>query len=357
MPTTDLFTPMSRDERQEESRKKWIKSGCKGVIEAATGYGKTRVALNCLTSFSRVFPDRKVLVVVPTETLKNQWLDALMKRDLLFNSDVQIINTAIKSKQRCDILIIDEIHRVAADTFKRIFDNVYYNAVLGLTATLERLDGKHTIIEKYCPIVDSISLGEALANNWVSQYTEYRVILDVNNIDEYEKINKEFISHFEFFGCNFDLVMSMVGKDGYKRRIAYRDLICKDPTKKSQVLKDITYHSVGFMQTLQKRKKFINHHPDKVRVAREIIKWRPNAKIITFSSTVEMAESIGVGYVYTGKTSKKKGRTTIEEFSLMPSGVLNTVKKADEGLDCPGLSVAIILGMDSSQTRSIQRKG
>ena len=48
---------------------------------------------------------------------------------------------------------------------------------------------------------------------------------------------------------------------------------------------------------------------------------------------------------------------TIEQFSEVETGVLNTVKKADEGLDVQGLSVAIILGMDSSPTRATQRKG
>ena len=35
----DLFTPVTRDERQEESVKKWIKSKGKGTIVACTGYG------------------------------------------------------------------------------------------------------------------------------------------------------------------------------------------------------------------------------------------------------------------------------------------------------------------------------
>ena len=36
--------------------------------------------------------------------------------------------------------------------------------------------------------------------------------------------------------------------------------------------------------------------------------------------------------VYTDKTSKKKGRTTIEEFNKKSSGVLCTCFKADEGI-------------------------
>ena len=184
-------------------------------------------------------------------------------------------------------------------------------------------------------------------------------MLDVPDIETYKALNKEFNKHFEFFQFNFDLAMSMVGKDAYKKRLAYRDELCPKGTKeeKSNVLKAIMYHATSLMRVMQDRKKFINNHPEKLRLAREIIKHRPNSKIITFSATVEVAESVGVGYVYSGRDSKKKGRMTIEQFSSIEAGVLNTVKKADEGMDCKGLSVAIILGQDSSPTRSVQRKG
>ena len=184
-------------------------------------------------------------------------------------------------------------------------------------------------------------------------------MLDVEDIDKYKEMNKEFQEHFSFFGFDFKLAMSMLGKDGFKNKIAYRDTICPKGTKeqKTEVLKQITYHSTAMSRALQARKKFINNHPDKIRLTQEIIKHRPNSKIITFSATVDIAESIGIGYVYSGKDTKKKGRMTIEEFSKVETGVLNTVKKADEGLDVQGLSVAIILGMDSSPTRATQRKG
>ena len=47
----------------------------------------------------------------------------------------------------------------------------------------------------------------------------------------------------------------------------------------------------------------------------------------------------------------------IEEFNLASTGVLNTCAKANEGLDIKGLSVAIILGTDSSETKARQRRG
>ncbi len=41
----NLFTPITRDERQEESVRKWLKANGKGTIVACTGYGGDAVLL------------------------------------------------------------------------------------------------------------------------------------------------------------------------------------------------------------------------------------------------------------------------------------------------------------------------
>lgn len=252
-----------------------------------------------------------------------------------------------------------EIHRCPSDTFKLVFEKVKYKYILGLTATFERLDGKEVLISKYCPVIDTITTEEALFNGWISKFTEYRVLIDVDNIDEYKELNKQFQQHFEFFNFDFDLAMKMVGKNGYRYRLALRDKLCttSDKAIRSNVLKIITYHAMGFMRTIQQRKAFINNHPKKLEIARKIIEARKDKKIITFSNNTKMAEAIGIGEVYTGKISKKKGRTTIEEFNEKTSGVINSCAKLNEGADLRGLSVAIILGIDSSKTKAVQRRG
>ena len=252
-----------------------------------------------------------------------------------------------------------ECHRVPADTFSYVFQTIKYKLILGLTATLERLDGKHELIEKYCPVVDEVTLEEARLHGWVSDFTEYQVIITANDIENYRQYNKEFVQHFEFFNFEFNTALSMVGQAGLKNRLQYRDKLCPDGTKeeKSKVLKEIMYHSMGFMHAMQNRKKFIYNHPQKLEVAREIINYRSDKKIITFSANTKMAESVGIGFVYTGKESKKKNRITLEDFSTKSSGVLNSCQLANEGLDCPGLSVGIVMGLDSSPIKSTQRTG
>jgi len=354
----DLFEPISRDERQAESVQKWLNAKGKGTLECCTGYGKTRCALIIIKKLLKRYPTMRILVVVPTELLEKQWLGHIEKYSLQLNVEVMIINTASKTALQCDLLIIDEIHTAGANQLINVFKSVKYKLILGLTATFERLDERHKLIAKYCPIVDSVTLQEAQINGWVSDYKEYLVLIDVDDINIYQDYNKQFTEHYEFFNFDFNLAMSMVGKDGFKNKLAYRDELCKgDDSLKKDVLKAINYHANGFIRAIQARKKFVYEHPEKLRLTREIIKHRPNSKIVTFSANTKMAEAIGEGYVYTVKEGKKKNRMTLEEFSTMPSGVLNTCKLAEAGMDIPGLSVGIMLGVNSSKTKAQQTRG
>lgn len=324
----------SRDLRQEQCVKAWFRAKGKGCLVQPTGTGKTITSLKALKTVIDKYPNTRFIVIVPTDNLKVQWEQNLDNWDLSFNGEVVIVNTAIKNKYKTDILVIDEAHRVNSSTFRNIFETISYKYVLGLTATYERLDDLHKeVMEKYCPVVDTITLQEALLNGWISQYTEYQVLIDVDDIDEYKQYNKEFIQHFEFFGFSWPKVMSCIGKNGFIERARLRDEMCPNGSQeeRKRIFTQITYHATGFMRAMQKRKAFINNHPKKLEIARKIINSRPFSKIITFSNNVKMAEAIGIGEVYTGKDNKKKARANLEEFNAQSTGVINSVKKLIEG--------------------------
>lgn len=324
----------------------------------ATGFGKTRIALKIIKWLQSLHPEITIIVVVPTTGLQEQWIEELdefgCSRE---HVEVYVINSVIKNTHTCNLLILDECHRYASADFKKVFDMVTYNMILCLTATFERLDGKEKLIAKYAPVVDKVSIQECLANKWVSNYKEYVVIIEPDDLDEYDKLTAEFMTHFEFFDYDFGTAMSMVGKNGWKNRYNYAKEICQNSALVQDTFKTVTIHAMGLMRAMQARKKYISSHPEKLRVAEEIIAHRPNSKIITFCATVAMAEQIQEGYVYTGKDSKKGNRVTLNEFSKMKSGVLNTVKKANEGINLPDLDVGIMLGVDSSKIKHAQTRG
>lgn len=150
---------------------------------------------------------------------KDQWIGLLLTNGIAF-VNVEIINTVVKDdhvKFQCDLLVIDEIHTCGANQFFKVFEQVKYKIILGLTATLERLDGRHILLEKKAPVFDEITIEECLKNQWVSTYKKYKVLLDVD-LTEYTQANTEFYNHFAFFNFDFDKAMKCLGPTGYLGR-------------------------------------------------------------------------------------------------------------------------------------------
>lgn len=338
---------MTRDERQLECFNSWKAQKYKGTICAATGFGKTRLGTNAIQRLLKVRPDSTVLVVVPTDVLKQQWTMILADLGLFHNTKVEIINTIVKNSYDVDFLIVDECHRLGAEEFKKAFYVIKYKLIMCLTATLNRLDGKESIIKEYAPVCDIVTIKDCLKNGWVSDFQEYKVILDVD-LDEYYTEHKKFLNHFSFFNFDFSLAMSCVSDYNVKRKFAKE-------TENS--LKDVSLHAAQFVKSLKARKDFVQNHPKKVEIAQKIIAARRGKKIVTFSQTKDMAESIGEGVVYHSKVSKTKRKTIISEFSNQEAGVINAVKALDEGVDIKGLSVAITLCGTSSEIQRAQRLG
>lgn len=350
---------LNRTERQKLGLKKWILNKCRGVCEYCTGFGKTRVALEAIKLILNKYPQYKVLVIVPTKTLKKQWISHLDSWGFSLNADVVVINTAAKKKYHCDLLIIDEIHKAGSDEFINVFNNVTYSLILGLTATLERLDERHLLLQKIAPVIDTITVEEALINGWTSTFVEYMVLIDVPDIAEYKHLHKQFISYFDFFNYDFNLAMSMIGKQGLINRINLRDSRCTPKTSeadKKKMLVDINIAAIGFMRVLQARKKFINNHYKKIEIAHKILKAREGQKIITFSNNKQMASIISDN-VYTSDLSEKEGNELINKFHNNEITVLSSCDKLNEGFDSPNVSVGIILGLDSSKVKAVQRLG
>ncbi|MEV8181839.1 sigma-70 family RNA polymerase sigma factor [Specibacter sp. NPDC078692] len=145
---------------QQEALDAWHNNARRGVIEAVTGSGKTR--LGVAAAHEAVRQGIKVLILVPTAELQRQWL-ATLKRDFPAASpgllgdgrkdsldDVDVLIAIVHSAathqtlraHKAGLLIADECHRYAAPLFAAALGQGY-NWRLGLTATYERNDGGH----------------------------------------------------------------------------------------------------------------------------------------------------------------------------------------------------------------------
>ena len=275
--------------RQLRSVIKWIQSGARGTIVAATGIGKSYMAFLAIRKLSKLKPGSSTIIIVPTIPLKEQWESQII--DLrLPNVSVYVVNTiALKDIQyKCDLLVIDESHLYAAEQFSNIFHLVNYTWILSLTATLKRMDGKEDLIKSYAPVVDSISQKEAVENGWISDYIEINLQVPLMRL-ETEKLaalDKTVSYYMSKFG-NFGAMQSCMSLDNAKTYARQHYPSAHQDTRSKEIQK----WSILGNRAVQARKEFLYNTERKVDAAVELIK-EFDLKTITFSQSTAFADTL-----------------------------------------------------------------
>lgn len=254
-------------------------------------------------------PNRKTLVVVPTIQLKQQW-EAELKQFNIGNTEVLVINTVVLQKvtKRVDFLILDEIHRFAANEFVKVFTLIQYRFILGLTATIQRLDGKDSILVSHAPVIDTISLSEARVNGWISDYIEYNYGINMSPSDEaaYEKLTTAYQKYFKLFGFDFELAMKCQagkaktpgGVDGPASRELYATVMGWDPIRDRNDKThpwhpdNIAGYAMKFGKYMRLRKEYLYNAQCKVDAAIDLINHFSGKKVITFSESTSFADRV-----------------------------------------------------------------
>ncbi len=178
----------------------------RNLIVAATGTGKTVIAAFDYKEFKDHNTRARLLFVAHRREILEQalatfrgilkdgnfgelWVDGYVptKYDVVFAS-VQTLNSQLEGKllssDYYDYVIIDEVHHIAASSYRPILDRFKPQILLGLTATPERMDNEN-ILADFCDVVAAeIRLPEAL--------------------------NRELLCPFQYFGISDSIDLSKV---------------------------------------------------------------------------------------------------------------------------------------------------
>jgi superfamily II DNA or RNA helicase len=185
----------------------------KNLIVAATGIGKTIISAFDFARFYQSNPEAKFLFIAHREEILKQALGAF--RGVLKNKNfgelwvgghqpssykhlfasIMSLNNQIDSlklsKDYFDYIVIDEVHHIAANSYRAVLAHFQPQILLGLTATPERHDGVD-ILSDFCNVIAAeIRLPEA--------------------------INQRHLSPFQYFGIDDDTDLSRItwSKGGY----------------------------------------------------------------------------------------------------------------------------------------------
>tara|TARA_X000001388_G_scaffold65584_1_gene52087 strand:- start:39 stop:1217 length:1179 start_codon:yes stop_codon:yes gene_type:complete len=340
----------SRTERQLEIVQKFADSKGKGTLLAATGFGKTFTAIMVIIRLFKSRPDGKVIIVVPTINLKNQWGKELKKNKIKGNYEVIVINTAHKKQDKCDLLICDEIHAYGAEQFIKVFQKITYDFIFGLTATIERSDGKHKILLEYAPIIDEVPIQECHKKGWVSNYIVYNLAVPLydDEQEEYDKENKKF--RFAAGRLGFG------GAQSFNNAKKYLTDKSADPTMRS--------FAAIYYNAMRNRGDICKNSRAKIPIIKSIIDKFKDRKALLFSDSTKFADEVQetLGDVCLSFHSRRTKKEQLEILKKFKDGrtkqrVISSVKALNAGFDVPDCSLGIVAAGNSRKLDNIQRTG
>ena len=340
---------MTRDERQAITMQKFFQCGGRGICLAGVATGKTRIATNIITKMRSKKSDLKVTVLVPGRTLISQWKKNL-KDCNLENIEVRTFKSLEKELVNTDLLIIDELHAALSKNGITNLVKSKFPLFLGLTATINRIDENEKYILQQFPIFDTITKEEALENGWIAKDKIYKVEIETD-LTEYNIINEQYQHHFSFFNYDFHTVNKIL-KEGFKS-FYVRNL----SQQYRSSITDIMLHATNTMRLINERKSWLYNHPTKVAITDLIIQKRKNKKILTFSQSQQIANSLPYGEVVHSGMTPKKQKEIINNFLEQESGVLHSVKSLEAGFNDERLSVGIATSFNSSKISRTQSAG
>lgn len=338
---------------QTEALTAWKHAGRQGVVVLPTAAGKTYLAQLAIAS-----TPRSTLIVVPTLDLMHQWYAQLLAA--FPDTEVGLLGGGARDKSpllvatydsaaihaealgnRYALLIFDECHHLPTDFNRAIAEYAIAPYRLGLTATPERSDGKHSDLnyligtEVYRQTAAELA-GKALAKHEVVQI---KVQLSQHERDRYNesiKLRNAFLQQANIKlgslkGWQLFVQASARSTAGRKAMLAHREA------------KAIALGTDGKLRVLSNL--LAQHYPE-----RTLIFTADNAMVYRISQEFLIP-------AITHQTPIKERHEILLRFregeyrALVASHVLN------EGVDVPAASVAIILSGTGSAREYIQRLG
>lgn len=203
---------MTRDEKQLQIHNRFLSPefNGRGYLQACTGFGKTVVAINAIRHHNVKRSHLPIHVVVPTTPLKKQW-ESITQKLKMYNVEVFTVNTYTKVARSCSFLIGDEAHWYSnedAEVFSKVFGQTECKFVLPLSATLS--EEEQMFLERNgIKQLDNIPIEMARRNGWVSDYEEYNLGIELNEVDReyYDNLNVRFTDMFTKFDHDFDTML------------------------------------------------------------------------------------------------------------------------------------------------------
>jgi len=376
---------------QELALENWKTNGNKGIFAMATGTGKTITALNCLYNEYLEFGTYRAVIIVPTISLIEQWVEecekfnfknittvssktnwtryfseVLTKSLLEDSSSIVIVTYAsfprpkfqqfFKKLNDQTLLIADEAHNLGSGSLLRILRDVHLKKRIGLSATINRKYDDfgnieiQNFFESNSPHTFEYPMKEALEKGVLCpyKYIPHIVYLNEEEQAQYLLVSKQLYKYIDsktgrYKDCQevTDLLMRrkrIIHKCDNKR-FSFSNILKEELKLKGNLKYTLVYAPEGKEQDFSESDQLENEE-----------------KLIEqYSRIVRSVDDFTTVKQFTGVTKNRS--ELLEQFGKGNIDVLISMKCLDEGVDVPRSELAIFCSSTGNPRQFVQRRG
>jgi DNA phosphorothioation system restriction enzyme len=368
-------------DHQKEGVREWLAGRARGILEMATGSGKTITALSCAAKLYEVVgPPLFIVIVCPYLHLVDQWVDEAKSFGLrplpccrgrakwyedmqvkAFNSSSSNISSAIvtnstfastafqkslKAIRSPLLLIADEVHNLGSENYRRALPSDA-NYRLGLSATPERWfdsTGTEKLTDYFGPTLVHYTLREALNDKVLCpyHYTPHIVELTDDEVDKYASLTTRIAQAF-----------------------ASSDSSIEEPSAR---LKSLLIKRARLVATAENKLDKLRNLMRPRRDSTHNLVYCGDGRVESPESEIEIRQLEAVTRVlgnellmrvakYAAETPAARRKELRDSFADGTIQCLVAIRCLDEGVDIPETKTAFILASSSNPRQFIQRRG
>ncbi|MEC9071624.1 MAG: DEAD/DEAH box helicase family protein [Myxococcota bacterium] len=338
---------------QAEALESWLSHDRRGVVVLPTGAGKSYVAELAINQV-----DRSTLVVAPTIDLMTQWMNLLgvaFGEDIVGGlgggmSDIRPLTATTYDSAyihmeriggRFGLVVFDECHHLPGASYAQAAESSIAPFRLGLTATPERQDGSHDLLDRLIgPTVYRRDIRE-LTGEYLAGYdvVRFRVALNEAEREAYEANRAE-----------------------YKAFVASQGIRMSRPDGWAQFIQRSSRSTEGrrAWRAWREQKRIALQSQAKLDQLSDLLWQHRDEQVLVFTADNDTVYAISRRHLIpaiTHQTPASERKRTLKEFNEGRLKALVTSRVLNEGVDMPAASVGVVLSGSGSVREHVQRLG
>lgn len=336
------------------------------AVQAGTGTGKTKIALDTICSLNDA---KNILIVVAERAHILNWADEMKKWNIHFDN-CEIICYASLHKainREWDAVIFDEAHHLGSDIRLYLYNHLVAKYRIFLSATLK--DSLLYCLGNQIGGIKKIKLGlqEAIDSEILPEPKIFLIPLTLDNVNK----NQVIVESWGRSTMRKTITCSYIDRWKYlKARKSIPNctlnIICTAKEKYDYISEQFEYYKKLYMATRRdvvknkwlqcgsKRKTFLGEI--KTDIARNIINsYLKDKRFICFCTSIAQVEELGSNTAIHSK--KKDCLSIIQKFNNNKIDSLFAVGMIQEGQNLNNIEAGLIIQLDGQERTFIQRFG